>query len=358
MKAAMPKREAKKGEKMRDKNGLDMTPGSISEGQRKKLFAMMGEANFEHDDLKASLGFGLSELSSSETSQLFTGLKDQSKLNEIIVEIKAQHEKAVKNEKPIGTVKPEPKDMKTDEKKAEEFFRNEANKQEKEDREDEEIEKQKPVVKETTPTTPVTHSSELSVQIGDLQVSESMIAELKKIPKLLNEVFLNVMQSGTDYDVIQGTERRTLLKPGAELLRMFFNLEAGDVEIEKRIEDFENCKFFYLIKIPFSKNGKVIGYGVGSCNNDETRYSTRWVAENKIPVGIDKATLRREERKSKFGSGKYMAYLLPTTMDEKATQANTILKMAKKRAFIDGILSITGASRIFTQDVEDFTPGE
>jgi hypothetical protein len=32
---------------------------------------------------------------------------------------------------------------------------------------------------------------------------------------------------------------------------------------------------------------------------------------------------------------------------------NTVLKMAKKRAYIDGILSSTGASDIFTQDFEE-----
>jgi hypothetical protein len=348
---------------MRDEHGLDMTPGTISEGQRKKLFATLTETNIDHDHLKALLGFGISELSSSETSQLFTGLKEPIQLNEIIGAIKEQHKRAVKNEKPVGTTSES--NMKTDEKKAEEFFRNEANKQEANDEDEIETHKHvekkpenKPIVKETAPVVHSGSSSELSVQIGDLQVSESMIAELKKIPKLLNEVFLNVMQLGTDYDTIPGTERKTLLKPGAELLRMFFNLEAGEVEIEKRIEDFERCKFFYVVKMPFLKNEKVIGYGVGSCNNDETRYVTRWVAENKIPAGIDKSTLRKEERKSKFGNGKYMAYLLPTTMDERATQANTILKIAKKRAFVDGILSITGASRIFTQDVEDLTPGE
>jgi hypothetical protein len=33
---------------------------------------------------------------------------------------------------------------------------------------------------------------------------------------------------------------------------------------------------------------------------------------------------------------------------------NTLLKMARKRALIDAILSATRASRIFTQDIEDF----
>jgi hypothetical protein len=35
---------------------------------------------------------------------------------------------------------------------------------------------------------------------------------------------------------------------------------------------------------------------------------------------------------------------------------NTVLKMAKKRAYVDGILSATAASDIFTQDIEDMQP--
>ncbi len=39
--------------------------------------------------------------------------------------------------------------------------------------------------------------------------------------------------------------------------------------------------------------------------------------------------------------------------DNPADYYNTCLKMAKKRALIDGTLNATGASHIFTQDVED-----
>ena len=35
---------------------------------------------------------------------------------------------------------------------------------------------------------------------------------------------------------------------------------------------------------------------------------------------------------------------------------NTVLKMAKKRAYVDGMLSATGASDIFTQDIEEMAP--
>ncbi|MEC2076308.1 hypothetical protein [Metabacillus fastidiosus] len=36
------------------------------------------------------------------------------------------------------------------------------------------------------------------------------------------------------------------------------------------------------------------------------------------------------------------------------TIVNTVLKMAKKRALIDAVLSATRASGLFTQDIEDF----
>jgi len=35
------------------------------------------------------------------------------------------------------------------------------------------------------------------------------------------------------------------------------------------------------------------------------------------------------------------------------TAINTVLKMAKKRAYVDAILTATHASGIFTQDMED-----
>ena len=46
-------------------------------------------------------------------------------------------------------------------------------------------------------------------------------------------------------------------------------------------------------------------------------------------------------------------YRVPSSVNETFDAANTVLKMAKKRSFIDAVLTVTGASRIFTQDLED-----
>ena len=40
-----------------------------------------------------------------------------------------------------------------------------------------------------------------------------------------------------------------------------------------------------------------------------------------------------------------------------ATQLNTILKMLKKRAYVDAILTACHVSKVFTQDVEDIAAG-
>ena len=192
-----------------------------------------------------------------------------------------------------------------------------------------------------------------AIQIGDMLITEQDIDQLSKIPKLLNRIYQNVMQEGTDYGVIPGAgDKPTLLKPGAELLRMAFNLRY-ESEMEVAIEDWEKGMFYYRVKSYFTNTqGQRIGTGVGSANSLESRYSNRWVFESEIPDGIDRASLKSQERTSKKGM-KYRVYLIEADIHEKATLVNTLQKMAKKRSFVDGILSITGASRIFTQDIED-----
>ena len=49
--------------------------------------------------------------------------------------------------------------------------------------------------------------------------------------------------------------------------------------------------------------------------------------------------------------GKYFKYRIDN--DDPYTLANTVLKMAKKRAQIDAVLTVASLSEIFTQDMED-----
>jgi hypothetical protein len=120
-----------------------------------------------------------------------------------------------------------------------------------------------------------------------------------------------------DYGIIPGTgDKPTLLKPGAEKILMLFGLTSEFEEIE-RVQDYENGFFAFTIKCILSKNGQKVTEGVGHANTREKKYVKQ------DPYSI----------------------------------ANTILKMAKKRALIDATLTVAALSEIFTQDLEDDIEG-
>jgi hypothetical protein len=75
------------------------------------------------------------------------------------------------------------------------------------------------------------------------------------------------------------------------------------------------------------------------------------VYEKEIPVGVDKENLVKKEFTGPYG--KYMKYRLDN--DDPYTLANTVLKMAKKRAQVDATLTVASLSEIFTQDIEDLS---
>lgn len=117
---------------------------------------------------------------------------------------------------------------------------------------------------------------------------------------------------GHDIGIIPGTDKPTLLKPGAEKIVMMMGLSSR-YEIMDKVEDYDKGFFAYNLKCVLSRNGLDICEGVGNCNSREKKYV------NQDPYSI----------------------------------ANTILKMAKKRAYVDASLSVASLSDIFTQDIED-----
>ena len=300
---------------------MDTTPGSMTEPQNKKLHTLLADNEFiDHVALEEMIGFSTKELSKQDASELIDALMNGKDIDGVTATISDRHN----NQGKLGTDEP-PK----------------------------EEPKQPPARQENKVSVPAPVQDEPIglIQIGDMEISESVITSLKKIPGMLNNIFRNIMQKGTDYDTLPGTNKPTLLKPGAEMLRMAFNLSYR-AEIETAIEDWDKGLFYYRILTYFTNSrGQHVGTGVGSANSMETRYAIRWAYESDVPKDVDKATLKSRTKQGR--NGPYTQYAMPLPIDEKATIVNTLQKMAKKRSFVDGILSITGASRIFTQDVED-----
>lgn len=159
-------------------------------------------------------------------------------------------------------------------------------------------------------------------QKGALEVRE----QVNQIQYLMR----NVLQKGTHYDTIKGCgPKPVLLQPGAEKIAYMFHF-VPTYEVQR--EDFGNghrsydvtCKLTYR-----DEQGaeRVVGYGMGECSTLESKYRYR----------------------NEWNNGQKHRIENPDIADV----WNTVMKMAKKRAFVDAVKSTTAASDIFTQDIED-----
>jgi len=146
------------------------------------------------------------------------------------------------------------------------------------------------------------------------------LEEANRRSEMLKQFVREHMVEGEDYGVIPGASPKpTLFKPGAEKLNAIFGF-APVVEVTERAEDWDAGFVAYEIKVTLlnKRTGGVEAEGIGSCNSRERRYKNQ----------------------------------------DAANVANTLLKMAKKRALIDATLSATRASGMFTQDLEDMDLGD
>lgn len=187
---------------------------------------------------------------------------------------------------------------------------------------------------------------------GDLEINLEQVREgLNKI-KQFQAVVKELTKEGSDYGVIPGTEKPTLLKPGAEKIAKLMNL-SDSYEIMDKREDYKEPLFAYTIRCSLKniKSGNLISEGIGQCNSLESKYRYRWIFDNDIPKGMSKETLKSKKIFSKKKQREYNLYRINN--DEIFSQINTVLKMAKKRALVDAVLSAARLSEVFTQDLDE-----
>ncbi|HEX6625762.1 MAG TPA: hypothetical protein VF064_18745 [Pyrinomonadaceae bacterium] len=190
----------------------------------------------------------------------------------------------------------------------------------------------------------------------------------------VTEFVSRVLRRDVDYGVIPGTEKRTLLKPGAEKLTTFFGLSTR-FQLVERIEDWSGESFggepffYYLYRCRLHRGPVLMAEADGSCNSREQKY--RWREAQRVCPECNQAAIikGREEygggwlcfRKkggcgAKFGDGDAVIESQQTGRvfnAEIADQVNTMQKMAQKRSLVAAVLLAVNASEFFTQDVED-----
>jgi hypothetical protein len=189
-----------------------------------------------------------------------------------------------------------------------------------------------------------------NIDVNAVQQTMAKVAQVQA-------VIQNTLQEGKDYGKIPGAgDKPSLFKPGAEKVLTVFGI-SPQYEFETKIEDYTGKGFFmYTIRCNLYRQTpdgelRVIGQGVGSANSRESKYYGKWYTEKKLPEGVDKNTCKSRERDGNYG--KYTEYYVEA--DDGLSLANTILKMAKKRAMVDATLTVASLSDLFTQDIEDMS---
>lgn len=173
-------------------------------------------------------------------------------------------------------------------------------------------------------------------------------------------------------------KKKVLLQPGAQKLSEIYGYY-GEHEIFEKVVDWkgeigpdEGVPFFsYSIrtKIISRRTGETVGEGIGSCSTAESKY--RFRRGERVCPDCDQKTIIKGKAefgggwlcwKKKGGCGGKWEGDSPAIVnqdvgqilnDNTADAQNTVLKMAKKRAYVDGIIAVTRSAGIFTQDVED-----
>lgn len=169
-------------------------------------------------------------------------------------------------------------------------------------------------------------AEELAVQQpAEQRAALEVRAQVNQIQYLMQ----NVLKQGEHFGVIPGTGKNakpTLFQSGAEKIAYMFHL-VPTYQVRKELLDGGHREYEVQCVLKSRETGQEVGGGMGLCSTMESKYRYRYVWRNNQKERVENPDI--------------------------ADVYNTVMKMAKKRAFVDAVKSTTAASDIFTQDVED-----
>jgi hypothetical protein len=185
---------------------------------------------------------------------------------------------------------------------------------------------------------------------GHVSIAETRLSPNQLVAQrnAVIEAMQKTMKVDVDYGIIPGTPKPTLYKPGSEKILSMFHLA-----VEPRVEDLStpDCiRYRVFVTVTHAPSGVVLGTGIGEASSAEAKYQWRAV------VCDEEWNETPEDRKrTKWKKGNGGAYSVRQVRADMEDVANTVLKMAKKRAQIDATLTCTAASDMFSQDIEDLS---
>lgn len=179
-------------------------------------------------------------------------------------------------------------------------------------------------IQEYKPLTPLT-ASDVLAQVGTIK-----------------EIMQKAMIKDVHYGTIPGTQSPTLYKAGSDML-----LSAFHIAVEPVIEDlstYQEIRYRIQCKGLTMGSGQLVGVGIGECSSNEEKYKWRRCNRREYESAPED---RRRIKYVQKGGGQSGFWENEQIRQEPVDVANTVLKMAKKRAAIDLTLTVLAASDVF-----------
>ncbi|KKK60242.1 hypothetical protein LCGC14_3026330, partial [marine sediment metagenome] len=176
-----------------------------------------------------------------------------------------------------------------------------------------------------------------------------------------------LMKEDVHFGTIPGTQKPTLLQPGAQLLGMVFGLRATfvqEVEYGDGVTAPDiRCRSLCELHLG-DTSGPIVGTGNGAANTWEAKH--RWRRGDRAcpSCGVEGAIIRSKYGNKgwhcydkKGGCGADFVKSDPQIMDQHVGDVenanphdleNTVIKVAEKRAFVGAMLRTTASSGTFT----------
>lgn len=195
------------------------------------------------------------------------------------------------------------------------------------------------------------NENEIMAAGGNLPAAtgQMSLVEMKTQVQIIQQVLEGVMKKGTHYDVVPGCGNKpVLLKPGVEKINMVCRI-GSEPEVEREFDGFDThfhirCRMFDI------RTGNTLGYGVGEGSTNESKWAwRRAVCDEEFEATLE--AHRRIHWQKKYQGNGFEA--VKQVRQNPADIINTVLKMAVKRAEVDGCRKVTACSDVFDQDLDE-----
>ncbi len=175
---------------------------------------------------------------------------------------------------------------------------------------------------------------------------QARLERIKAEKQLVRHAMRDVMKEGVHYGTIPGTPKPSLWDAGATTVLSLFHI-AVDPEVED-LSTTDEIRYRVRQVASLQGGGALLGSAYGEASTKEEKYKWR-----RAVCRQEFEATPEDRRRVKWAKGRDGVYSTEQIRTEPADLANTVLKMAVKRARIAVTLQVTGASDVFAQDLED-----